>query len=302
MKTTTIYNRAFWNAMRGNQNAYAEMNGGTDHTGGYLVPTDFNENYFKALEKENIFRRLATVVNLTSKDGTIYAVASTGEAEWLNESVAIPESNDAFKQFPIRSHKLASLSRIKETFVKDNDFNLEGYLENEFSRRFGRSEENAFINGDGINEPTGILNATGGGEIGVTAENSIVLTYDDIIKLYFSLKSVHRRNAVWLMNDDTAFKLRTLKDNNGNYLWNQADNTILGKPVEYSNHMPNMASGEIPVAFGDFSYYWIVERQPLTIKVLRELYFHNNEIGCSGYQRLDGKLILKDAVKLLRMA
>ncbi len=136
----------------------------------------------------------------------------------------------------------------------------------------------------------------------MTAENSTVLTYDDIIKLYFSLKPEHRRNAVWLMNDETAFKLRTLKDNNGNYLWNQADNTILGKPVEYSNYMPNIHSGEIPVAFGDFSYYWIVDRQPLTIKVLQELYLHNNENGFSGYERLDGKLILKDAVKLLRMA
>jgi HK97 family phage major capsid protein len=155
MKTTTIYNRAFWNAMRDNQNAYAEMKEGTDHTGGYLVPTEFNENYLKALEKGNVFRRLATVVNITSKDGTIHAVASTGEAEWLNESVAIPESNDAFKQFPIASHKLASLSRIKESFVKDNDFNLEGYLENEFARRFGRSEESAFINGNSINEPAG---------------------------------------------------------------------------------------------------------------------------------------------------
>jgi HK97 family phage major capsid protein len=66
--------------------------------------------------------------------------------------------------------------------------------------------------------------------------------------------------------------------------------------------MPNMASGEIPIAFGDFSYYWIVERQPLTIKVLQELYLHNNEIGFSGYERLDGKLILAESVKLLRMA
>src|SRR5690554_6267619 len=104
------------------------------------------------------------------------------------------------------------------------------------------------------------------------------------------------------MNDETAFKLRTLKDSNGNYLWNQADNTILGKPVEYSNYMPNIQSGEIPVAFGDFNFYWIVERQPLTIKVLQELYLHNNEIGFSGYERLGGKLITKDAVKLLKIA
>ena len=301
MKTTTIYNHAFWNAMRGKKGAYNDMNEGKE-SDGYIVPTEFNEKYQKALEKENLFRRLATVVNTTSKDGTIHAVASTGVAEWVNESVAFPESADTFRQFPVSSYKLASLSKIKEHFVNDNDFNLEGYLENEFARRFGRSEESAFINGDGVNEPAGILNATRGGEIGVTAEGSTVLTYDEVINLYFSLKPEHRRNAVWLMNDETAFKLRTLKDDHGNYLWNQADNTILGKPVEYSNYMPNMVSGEIPIAFGDFSYYWIIERQPLTINVLSEIYLIKGEIGFSGCERLDGRLILPEAVKLLKMA
>lgn len=301
MKTTTIYNHAFWNAMRGKKGAYNDMNEGKE-SDGYIVPTEFNEKYQKALEKENLFRRLATVVHTTSKDGTIHAVASTGVAEWVNESVAFPESADTFRQFPVSSYKLASLSKIKEHFVKDNDFNLEGYLENEFVRRFGRSKESAFINGDGINEPAGILNATRGGEIGVTAEGSTVLTYDEVIKLYFSLKPEHRRNAMWLMNDETAFKLRTLKDDQGNYLWNQADNTILGKPVEYSNYMPYMVSGEIPIAFGDFSYYWIIERQPLTINVLSEIYLIKSEIGFSGCERLDGRLILPEAVKLLKMA
>ena len=101
------------------------------------------------------------------------------------------------------------------------------------------------------------------------------------------------------MNDETAFKLRTLKDCHGNYLWNQADNTILGKPV---NYMPNMVSGEIPIAFGDFSYYWIIERQPLTIKLLHERYLINGEIGFAGCERLDGRLILQKVVKLQKMA
>ena len=300
MKTTTIYNHAFWNAMRGKKGAYNDMNEGKE-SDGYIVPTEFNEKYQKALEKENLFRRLATVVNTTSKDGTIHAVASTGVAEWVNESVAFPESADTFRQFPVSSYKLASLSKIKEHFVNDNDFNLEGYLENEFARRFGRSEESAFINGDGINEPTGILNATRGGEIGVTAEGSTVLTYDEVINLYFSLKPEHRRNAVWLMNDETAFKLRTLKDDHGNYLWNQADNTILGKPVEYSNYMPNMVSGEIPIAFGDFSYYNIGDRGTRSFAELKELFAGNGLIGFVAKERVDGKLVLPEAVKILKI-
>ena len=107
---------------------------------------------------------------------------------------------------------------------------------------------------------------------------------------------------MWLINDETALTLRTLKDNNGNYLWNHADNTILGKPVEYSTYMPNIEAGTTPIAFGDFSYYWIIQRQPLTIKVLKELYILDGEIGITGYERLDGKLILQEAVKLLKIA
>lgn len=303
MKTTSIYNYAFWNDMRGKQITKAEMKEGSDNSGGYILPSDFNDKYLKALEKENVFRRLATVVDTTSAEGKIHAVTSTGAASWVKAMVPIPESAaDSFKRFTVNSYKLASIAKIKLNFIEDNNFNLESYLENQFSRRFGRSEENAFINGSGVDEPTGILNSTDGGEIGLSVEDAATLSYDHIIKLYFSLDKEHRRNAVWLLNDETAITLRTLKDDNGNYLWNQSDNTILGKPVEYSTYMPNIEAGATPIAFGDFSYYWIIQRQPLTIKVLKELYSLNGEIGITGYERLDGKLILPEAVKLLKIA
>lgn len=299
MKTTTIYNNAFWNTMRGKHDRPTDMNEGGNDSAGYIVPSEFNDKYTKALEKENIFRKLGTVVNTNAREGTINVITSIGTAEWLRGMTAIPESSDGFKQVSVDSYKLAALSRIKSYFVSDNDFDIEAYLENEFARRFGRAEENAFINGNGTDEPTGILN---GGEIGVTTKKDANLSYDDVIQLYFSLKPEHRGNAVWLMNDETAFHLRTLKDENGNYLWNNNDNTILGKPVYFSNYMSNIESGKMPIAFGDFSYYWIVQRQPLTIKILKELFVINNEIGFTGYERLDGKLILPEAVKLIKMA
>ena len=302
MKTTsTIYNKTFWNAVRGN-NAFSEIKEGSDKSGGYFIPSDFNEKYLIALEKENVFRRLSTTIDTTSAEGKIHAVTSTGAAEWIKDAVAIPESADTFKRFNVNSYKLASLAKIKTKFIEDNNFNLEAYLEKQFARRFGRSEENAFINGNGIDQPSGILNETDGGEIGLTVEAAATLSYDHIIKLYFSLKPEHRRNAVWLINDETAITLRTLKDTNGNYLWNTSDNTILGKPVEYSSYMPNIEAGTSPIAFGDFSYYWIIQRQPLTLKVLNQLYIINGEIGITGYERLDGKLILPEAIKLLKIA
>ncbi|MCI9559861.1 MAG: phage major capsid protein [Lachnospiraceae bacterium] len=125
----------------------------------------------------------------------------------------------------------------------------------------GRAEEDAFINGSGEGMPTGILHSTDGAEVGFTTTGII---FDDMAKLYLSVKPEHRKNGVWIMNDETALTLRTLKDNGGGYLWNHNSDTIFGKPVHTSEFMPSAAPGSLPVAFGDFSHYWIVNRLPLS--------------------------------------
>lgn len=302
MTNQTTYNKAFWNTMRGQQEAYPTARDMADSTGSYPAPDKFIDSYTTALEKENLFRRIATVVKTTSTEGKIQAVTSTGTAAWVGENIAIPESADTVTQFALESYKLASLTRLKQSFVSDNKFDLENYLKNEFARRFGREEENAFINGDGMDAPTGILHPTEGAEVGVTAAGNDAITYDEVIKLYFSLDMHYRKNAVWVINDETALYLRTLKDTNGNYLWNHADNTILGKPVFYSPYMPDIESGEKAIAFGDFSYFWVIERQPLTVKVLNEKYILEGQIGFAAFERLDAKLIIPESIKLLQLA
>lgn len=177
-------------------------------------------------------------------------------------------------------------------------FNVEKYLTNEFARRFGRAEEQVFINGTGVNEPTGLLITA---ETGHYIDTSDSLSYDDIISLFFATKPEFRKNGVWLMNDNTALILRTLKDINGNYLWLQSDDTILGKPVIISPYMPDIAANSIPVVFGDLSYFWILERHPLSVKILTELYARENQTGYAAYERIDGKLIRPEAVQLLKV-
>ena len=103
------------------------------------------------------------------------------------------------------------------------------------------------------------------------------------------------------MNDATTLTLRTMKDNDGNYLWNTANDTILGRPVQISNAMPDIEAGKKPVAFGDFSYYWIGDRQGISFKRLNELYAGNGQVGFLASKRLDGKLVLPEAIKVLQM-
>lgn len=166
------------------------------------------------------------------------------------------------------------------------------------AKTFARAEDKAFITGTGDDEPVGILDDTAGADTGMTVSS---ITFDSIIDLFFSVDKDLRKNGVWLMNDNTALALRKLKDEDGMPLWNQANDTILGKPVYISNEMPDADEGEKPVAFGDLSYYWIVDRSPASIKPLNELFILNGLVGYIGYELLDGKLIRRDAVKVLKV-
>ncbi|MBE6830338.1 MAG: phage major capsid protein [Ruminococcaceae bacterium] len=104
------------------------------------------------------------------------------------------------------------------------------------------------------------------------------------------------------MSDETVLRLRTLKDKADNYLWNEATETLLGKPVYTSPYMPDVAEGAKPVLFGDFSYYWFVERGALTLQPVHELYAENGVTAYIGSEFVDGKLIKQDAVKALLVA
>jgi HK97 family phage major capsid protein len=124
--------------------------------------------------------------------------------------------------------------------------------------------------------------------------------------LFHELKPPYRNKAVFLCNNTTVKSLRQLKDNNGQYLWQAAlvagtPSTLLGHPVHVSRFMPNIAAGKSVMAFGDFSYYWIADRKGRTFKRLDELFQTTDQIGFKATQRVDGKLILPEAIKVLKM-
>ena len=303
------YKKNFWNAMRRKQMTPEMANAlqiGTDSEGGYLVPDEYEKTLVEALEEENIFRKLAHVISTSSGDRKIPVVASKGSASWVDEEGTIPDSDDAFNQVSIGAYKLGTLIKVSNELLNDSVFNLESYISKEFARRIGSKEEDAFFNGNGTGKPVGIFNATGGAEIGVTAASATAITADEIIDLFYSLKAPYRKNAVWILNDATIKTIRKLKDNNGNYLWQPSltagtPDTILGRPVYTSSYVPTIAAGAKTIAFGDFSYYWIADRAGRNFKKLTELYAANDQTGFVATQRVDGKLILPEAIKVLKM-
>jgi len=300
------YKKAFWNAMRSktpNTEVLNALSIGTDSEGGYLVPDEFERTLVAALEEENIIRSLAHVITSSSGDKKIPVVASNGAASWVDEGAAIPESDDTFGQVNLGAHKLATLLKISEELLNDSAFNMEQYTAREFGRRIGRAEEEAFITGSGTGRPTGFLTTA---QVGVTTAGATAITLDEVIDLYHSLREPYRRKAVFILNDMTVKAIRKLKDTTGQYLWQPsvivgAPDTILGRPIKTSSYMPAVEVGSKVIAFGDFSYFWIADRQGRSFKRLNELYAANGQVGFLGSQRVDGKLILPESIKLLQM-
>ncbi|HHX60625.1 MAG TPA: phage major capsid protein [Epulopiscium sp.] len=307
-RASNEYTNAFWNSMR-NKNNYEMQNAlkiGTDSEGGYLVPDEFERILVEGLLEENIFRQLAKVITTSSGDKKIPVVASRGTASWVDEEGAIPESDDAFSQVSIGAYKLATMIKISEELLNDNVFNLEAYIAKEFARRIGAKEEEAFFIGDGVGKPTGIFNATGGAQLGVTAASATAITADELMDLFYSLKSPYRKKAVFTMNDATVKLIRKLKDGNGQYLWQPSltagePDTILNRPVKTSSYVPMVGTTTKPIAFGDFGYYWVADRQGRSFQRLNELFAATGQVGFKATQRVDGKLILPEAIKVLQM-
>jgi HK97 family phage major capsid protein len=298
---TAEYKRAFWDkTMRSGQVPYDLMQCGNSAHDTLLLPAGSDKKFQEALRRESVFRQVATCISTPQSEGSIWTSVCEDLAEWTPEggAVSVMDATGSFTRHCTRCNKLAVIAKVTNNYVQDIGFDVEGYLTVRLAKAFGRAEENAFINGTGDGMPTGILHSTEGAETGLSATE---INFDSMAELYLSVKPEFRKNGVWMMNDETALTLRTLKDKNGGYLWNHNSDAIFGKPVHISEFMPSAAPGSLPVAFGDFSHYWIVSRLPLSVRVLTERYSLQHQTGYLAYEFLDGRLTRPEAIKVLQI-
>jgi len=278
---------------------------GIDENGGYLVPEEYDSRLIDVLNEENIFRGLAKTIT-TSGQHKINIAGTKPAAAWIDEGGELTFSDATFSQINLDAHKLHVAVKVTEELLYDNAFNLESYIIEQFGKALANAEEDAFLNGDGKGKPLGIFAEDGGGQIGVTTTSATDITSDNIIDLVYSLKRPYRKNAKFIMNDQTIALIRKLKDENGQYLWqpsNQAGEPgkLFGYDVLTSPFVPTVAEGAPVIAFGDFSYYNIGDRGTRSFAELRELYAGNGMVGFLAKERVDGKLVLPEAVKILKM-
>ena len=248
---------------------------------------------------------MAHVIRTASGTRKIPIANDIMEASWIDEGEAIPETNTKFAQTTLSAYKLGTMIKVSNELLHDSAFDIAAYIADRFGVCMGNAEENAFINGDGDKKPTGLLADTGA-ELGVTAASETLLTFDEIFQLYYSLKAPYRRKAAFLCNEAVLLQLMTIKDKNDNYIWKPSldiakPDTILGRPIYTSAFMPVPAKGEKAICFGDYNYYWVADRSNRTFRRLNELYAVTDQVGFLTTQRVDGKLILPETVKYLKM-
>lgn len=297
-RASDAYRKAMIDAMRCNFKRVDNiLQEGVDADGGYLVPEEYDSRIIDILNEENIMRKLGTTIT-TSGQHKINIAATKPAAAWIEEGGALQFGEATFAQTLLDAHKLHVAVKITEELLYDNAFNLESYIVNEFGKAIANAEEDAFLNGDGQGKPLGLFAATGGGTVAASVATPKA---DDLISLVYDLKRPYRKNAGFIINDKTLALLRQLKDGNGAYMWQPSlqagePDTFLGYHLYTSQFAPENA-----IAFGDFSYYNIGDRGVRSWQELRELYAGNGMIAYVSKERVDGKLILPEAVQILSL-
>ena len=295
----TAYNRAFWDSM---QTGYVSnaLKEGSDGSGGYFVPDEFDKRIIKALEEENILRKLGKVIK-TESTHKIPRMVDGYEAEWYDENDRFDFSGAEFDEIVFNAYKLGTLLKVSSEFLEDTPQDIENFIYEMIVERFSRSEEEAFFTGDGIGKPLGIIHQA---QVGTVTENKGDINLDDIIELVYSVKKPYRENAVFIMSEEAYACLKKFKNYNGRNIWKVANgepDTLFGYPVYTTTKLDGIESGNKPVLFGNFDFYCIAERGNRIIRRLSERYAEHGQVGFIGTQRVDAKLVIPEAIKSLEI-
>ncbi len=300
-KKAEAYNTAFWETMHTGipQNALKE---GSDGSGGYLVPDTYDERLLQALTKKNVLRQIATTIPTTQK--LTIPVSLGGEnATWMPENKAYAFSEAEFSEVVIDAHKLGTSILVSDEMLEDGGVDLEKYIEDIFAERISNAEESAFISGNGNGKPIGLIHQA---SIGKVTDEKGKISADDLADMEFSLAEPYRKNAVWVMSNDAYCRLCQLHHYRGNPIWSngfeeEMPKKLFGYPVYICDYIDDVIPGGIPVMFGDFRYYWIGDRGKRVIKRLVERYADHGQVAFITTERVDAKLVLPEAVKLLKI-
>lgn len=282
---------------------------GSDPDGGYLVPTATSSRIITKVYETSPLDELAYHETISTDAIEIPVDTDEAGAGWVGETDARPETSTpqvGIQRIPV--HEIYAKPKATQQLLEDAGVDIEAWLARKVSEKFARMRATAFILGNGIKKPRGILTYPAGpdGARGTIAQipsgAATTLTPDGLIKLTFALKDKYLANANWLMKRGTVGALMLFKDNQGQYMWRPGlqagqPSVLLGYNVRRADDMPSVVAGGLPVAFGDFrAGYTVVDR--LGIRTLRDPYSSKPFVEFYTRQRVGGDVVDFEAFAL----
>lgn len=312
------YGKAFRNYLRKGMDSGLEalqtkaLSVGSDPDGGYLVTPTMSAKIVQAIFETSPMRQLCAIETISTDaldlidDHTALTAGWTAESTVISSDTATP----TIAKRNIPTHELYAQPKATQKLVDDAAIDVEGWLAGKIADIFGRTQNTAFVSGNGVGQPRGILTYASGTSWGqiqqVNSGSSGQVTGDSLINLLYSLKDAYMRRATFLMNRTTIQQVRLLKSTTNQYLWQPSlvagsPDTLLGAPVLMASDMPVAASASLSVAVGDFqSAYQIVDRQGISI--LRDPFTEKPFIKFYATARVGGDVVNYDAIKLLKLS
>lgn len=280
----------------------------TPATGGYLIPTDLANEIVKSLSDYGGIRGIARVITTSGGNDLDYPTSSeAGTAgAWIGENTQVDPATSTFGTKQIKSYKATSnVFQIPRELIEDSVFDINAFIREAAAERIGRTENAAYVNGDGSNKPTGFVRDAA---IGLNSASKTAITTDELMDLLHSVNPAYRKlGCDWVFNDTTFKMIRKLKDDNdGLYIWQMGDiktnapSTLLGHTYTVEQDMPSFGAGLKPIAFGHFKKFIIRDVAGMRMMNLIERYADYDQIGVIAFHRTDCKLVDTAAVKVMR--
>jgi HK97 family phage major capsid protein len=292
------------------------MNSAVAADGGYLVDPQTAEQIKGTLSSTASIRAIATIVNVDATSYDVLFDHTEMGAGWVTETGTLAETDTSqIDRITIPLHELSALPKASQRLLDDSAFDIEGWLAGRIADKFARSEAGAFVSGDGIDKPKGLLSyptvdndSWTWGNLGYVATGSAgaIDDGDAIIDLVYAVGAVYRANGTFVMNSKTAGTIRKLKDNDGRFLWSDGLSAgeparLLGYPVLIAEDMPDIGADAFAIAFGDFSAGYTVAERP-DLRVLRDPFSAKPHVLFYATKRVGGAVSDFAAIKLLKFA
>lgn len=301
----------------------AKLTTQSDPDGGYLVPEEASATIDRVLGLISVMRQIATVMPVgTDTYKKLVGMGGAG-AGWVGEEEARPETGTpTLRELVFNVMEMYANPATTQKMLDDGIIDIGAWLADEVQITFAEMEGAAFIAGNGVKRPRGLLTydtvandswswgklgfVTSGAAASFAAPSTTVSPADAFIDLYYALKQGYRANASWLMSDAVMSSVRKFKDPEGNFIWAPPTAaaevaTILGKSVYNDDNMPAVGADAFPVAFGDFKRgYLITDR--LGIRVLRDPYTNKPNVHFYTTKRVGGGVSNFEAIKLMKIA